>query len=305
MSTYRILSMDGGGIRGLLTAVILERLEAAMPGFLAKVDLFAGTSTGGLLALGLAAGRTPAQARELYETQGPLVFADSWLDNLLKLGNALGAQYSLRGLQAALTEVFGEMTLGDLPHKVLIAAFDLDNESSDPSRRRSWKPKFFHNYPCPNPDTAEKVVDVAIRTSVAPTYFPIYQGYIDGGIVAGNPSMCALAQALDPVTGGQNQLDVALLSLSTGRFPRYLTSQDGDWGWVQWARPLVSIVLEGTTDVAHFQCERVLGRRYHRIDPDLPRPIPLDGVDSMPELVSLAEQVDLTRSLEWLERHFR
>ena len=82
MSHYRILAMDGGGIRGLLTAIILERLERVHPGFLAQVDLFAGTSTGGLLALGLAAGTTPAECRLIYETQGAKAFKDSLLDNV-------------------------------------------------------------------------------------------------------------------------------------------------------------------------------------------------------------------------------
>lgn len=302
---YRVLSMDGGGIRGILTAVLLERLDEAHPGFLQKVDLFAGTSTGGLLALSLAAGRTPAQARELYETRGTLVFADTPLDDLRDLGNALGAEYGVQGLKEALLEIFGDMTLGDLPRRVLIAAFDLDNYPPKPGWRRTWKPKFFHNYPGPDSDSAEKVVDVAIRTSVAPTYFPIYQGYIDGGVVASNPSMCALAQALHPEAGRQNLVDISLLSMSTGRYPRYLASQDGDWGWVQWARPLVDIVFQGTSDVVHFQCSHILDRRYHRLDPDLPAPISLDAVDRLPELVALGRQVDLSKTMDWLGRYFR
>src|SRR5512144_125229 len=138
MGYYHILSLDGGGIRGLLTAILLERLEAAVPGFLAKVDLFAGTSTGGILALGLAAGRSPAQARELYETQGRVVFADSVLDNVRDLGHAVGAQYSNGPLKRVLTEQFGDLTLGDLPRRVLITSFDLDNGPDQPPPLRTW-----------------------------------------------------------------------------------------------------------------------------------------------------------------------
>ena len=194
MSFFHILSLDGGGIRGLFTAILLERLEAARPGLLAQVDLFAGASTGGILALGLAAGRTPSQARELYELRGRQVFANARWDNWRDLGHAVRAQYSNAYLKKVLTQEFGDMKLGDLPHHVLIAAFDLENDPANPPPMRTWKPKFFHNFPGHDTDAHEKVVDVALRTSAAPSYFPIYQGYIDGGVVAGNPSMTALAQ---------------------------------------------------------------------------------------------------------------
>src|SRR5579859_1850699 len=93
MPPYHILTLDGGGIRGLLTTILLERLEAAVPGFLAKIDLYAGTSTGGILALGLASGITPTAARGLYEAQGPEVFAVTVLDNVRDLGKGMGAEY--------------------------------------------------------------------------------------------------------------------------------------------------------------------------------------------------------------------
>ncbi|MEJ2299862.1 MAG: patatin-like phospholipase family protein, partial [Anaerolineales bacterium] len=79
MALYRILSMDGGGIRGLITVILLERLESAHPGFLEKIDLLAGTSTGGILALAVAAGLSPERIRHLYETSGRNVFADTLL----------------------------------------------------------------------------------------------------------------------------------------------------------------------------------------------------------------------------------
>lgn len=301
MCAYRILALDGGGIRGILTAVLLERLMESDPGLLEKVDLFAGTSTGGLMALGFAAGWAPAEARALYAERGAFVFADSRQDDLHDLGNAVGAQYGMENVRSVLVELFGDLRLGDLPKKVLISSFDLDNGTP----RRTWKPKFFHNFPGVDSDAHERVVDVALRTSAAPSYFPIYQGFIDGGVVASNPAMCALAQALDPATGGQSLVNLALLSIGTGRYPRYLASQDGDWGWVQWARPLIDIIMEGMEDVAHYQCSRVLGRRYHRLDPDLPEPISLDRVDRLLDLTRLAMGVPLDKTWEWLGRFFR
>jgi patatin-like phospholipase/acyl hydrolase len=303
--SYQILSLDGGGIRGVLTSILLERLEKAHPGFLANVDLFAGTSTGGLLALALAAGKTPEEARDLYVKRGEIVFADSLADDIRDLGNAVGAQYSNKGLKDELDNLFGNQKLGDLPKKVLISSFDLDNQSEGDDGPRTWKPKFFHNYPGEDSDAGQQVVDVGIRTAAAPTYFPVYQGYIDGGVVANNPSMCALAQALDPNTGGQKLRDVALLSISTGGFHKFLTTQDGDWGWTQWARPIVDIMLEGNVDVAHYQCSRVLGKQYYRLAPELPEPISMDDIHQIPTLLQIGEKLDLTKTIEWLNRNFK
>ncbi len=301
---YRILSLDGGGIRGVLSAVLLERLEAARPGLLAQVDLFAGTSTGGILALGLAAGLPPTVARNLYEVKGAQVFADSLLDDLKDIGNSVGAQYSNAGLKQALTEQFGDLTLGELPGRVVVSSFDLDNDPAQPGQLRTWKPKFFHNFPGPDSDAAERVVDVALRTSAAPTYFPTHQGYIDGGVAANNPGMCAVAQALDRRNGGQQLRNLALLSLGTGAYSQYLLAQDADWGWVQWARPIIEIMLSGNEGVADFQCACLLGERYHRLDPTLPSNYKLDDVGKVPALVAVAEAANLAPTLAWLDRAY-
>jgi patatin-like phospholipase/acyl hydrolase len=301
--TYYILSMDGGGIRGILTARILERLEAAVPGFLTNVDLFAGTSTGGLLTCGLAYGMNPTELRQLYEECANAVFADTLLDNIKDLGNLIGAQYGIKPLKEVLVKRFGDTTLGELPKKVLISAFDLDNEAEPPAVR-TWKMKFFHNYPGPNSDGRELVVDAAIRTSVAPTYFPIYQGYIDGGVAASNPAMCALAQALHRSTGGQQLGAVRLLSLGTGFNPHYLPSKNGDWGLVNWAPHLVSLMLEGSSGLVDYQCRQVMEDQYHRVNPTLPRPIDMDKIRFIPELLDIADNVNLDTTIAWIKDCF-
>lgn len=304
MAGYRILSLDGGGIRGVLTVTLLERLEKAQPGFLAATDLFAGVSTGAILALSLAAGLSPSMARELYESKGNQVFADSLLDDILDLGRLRGAEYSNVGLQRELISHFGDMTLGDLPKRALIVSFDLDNEATGPDAVRTWKPKFFHNFPGPGSDAGERVVDVALRSAAAPTYFPVYQGYIDGGVVANNPSMCALAQALDEQTGGQQLSDIALLSVGTGRNRKYVTAEASDWGLAQWARWLIDIMIEGGTGVGDYQCARLLGPRYRRINPILPAPIKLDDLAQVAPMKQLAEQTGLTETLSWLRDQY-
>jgi len=301
---YRILSLDGGGLRGVLTAKLLERLETAHPGFLSQVDLFAGTSTGGVLALGLALGLSPTDMGQLYREAADKVFADSTWDDIRDLGKLRGADYSNQPLRQAILERIGEVTLGDLPKRVLISSFQVDNNPRTPGALRTWKPKFFHNFPGPDSDAGEKVVDVALRTSAAPTYFPIYQGYVDGGVVVNNPSMCALAQALQPETGGQKLREVALLSIGTGASSKYLPHQDADWGLAQWAPHLVSMTIEGGVGVADYQCRQMLGRRYLRINPVLPGSVGLDDLSQIPVLQEIGQLEDLRTATRWLKRYY-
>jgi len=301
---YRILSLDGGGLRGVLTAKLLERLESAHPGFLSQVDLFAGTSTGGVLALGLALGLSPTDMGQLYTQAASQVFADSLWDDIRDLGKLTGADYSNQPLKQAILELIGDITLGDLPRRVLISSFQLDNNSQTPGLPRTWKPKFFHNFPGPDSDAGEKVVDVALRTSAAPAYFPIYQGYVDGGVVVNNPSMCALAQALHPEMGGQKLEEVTLLSIGSGVSSKYLSQKDADWGLAQWAPHLVSMMIEGGVGVADYQCKQMLGERFLRINPALPGSPGMDDLSQIPLFQEIGQLADLRPALDWLKRYY-
>ncbi len=300
---YRILSLDGGGIRGVLTCTLLERIEQANPGFLDSIDLIAGTSTGGILALGFAAGKTPAEMRALYENNGDKIFAEAPLENFLhiEINQLIEADYANQALKSALIEQFNTLTLAGLKKKVLVASFDLDNLASGVGKIRSWKPKFFNNFPGPGTDELEAVVDVALRTSAAPTYYPIYQGYIDGGVVANNPSMCALAQAMHELNGKEPGQSITLLSVGTGRSLDYLPNLDSSWGLAQWAPHLVSIMLGGSEGIADFQCAQALGQAYFRIDPIMTVSVDLDNYHEIPYLKQLGDQVDLTDTNAWIK----
>lgn len=302
MGAYRVLTFDGGGIRGLYSAVLLERITEEVPELLEAVDLLAGTSTGGIIALGLARGLGPGELVGLYRDHGKEVFDDSWFDDLKDLAQVIGADYDNRKLKRLLVQKFGNATLRQLKKKVLIPSFDLDNEGAY-NEPRQWKPKFFHNYPGPDSDGAELATDVALRTSAAPVYFPTYQGYIDGGVVANNPSMAAIAQAIDEKTGNQDLKDIRLLSIGCGTIAQFIKG-DHDWGFAQWAKPLITLMFEGMGGVADFECKRLLGERHFRLSPLLPKDIALDDVRRISDLESFARGADIAPVVKWLKNTF-
>ena len=306
MGIYRILALDGGGIRGLLTTVILQRLQEAVPGWLNEVDLLAGTSTGGILALGLAYGLSPLALRNFYYEESAYIFNDSWLDDVKDMGRLIGAEYDSEPLAHVLRRVIGKTRLDELQKKVLITAFDLDNEATDPKRRR-WKPKFFHNYPGTDSDGHRLAYRVALYTAAAPTYFPSVDGYIDGGVVANSPSLAAVAQTQDrraEIADRPGLEQIVLLSLGTGMVSNYVAGERHDWGYAQWAQPLLKILLGGTMGVADYQCRQLLDERYHRFSPILEQPIELDEWRKRDELVRLGERADLEGTIRWLRRQW-
>lgn len=310
MAKYRVLSIDGGGIRGIVTAVMMQRLAATagLEGFLDKVDLIAGTSTGGLLALAIGRGLSLEEIRNLYIDDGPEIFDDSWVDDLLDLGKLRGADYKTAPMRRVFKRVLGEnTTLGQLEKHVLITAFDLDNDHPK-KRKRTWKPKLFHNFKGPGNDRSELVYNVGLYTAAAPTYFPTVDGYIDGGVYATNPSMCALAQTqderyLDPPV---EMKDVVLLSLGTGTSLFHIKGKNLNWGYAQWIKPLISLMLDGVSGIADYQCHQMLRDRYHRLAPIFPPDvsIPMDGVKKIPYMVEFADDVRIAKTVDWMKTHW-
>ena len=307
---YRILSFDGGGIRGLVTLALLKRLESQIPNLIKGADLLAGTSTGGIIALGLAAGKSVDEMIALYRDNGSKIFDDSWWDDLRDLGGLAGADYDQKNLDKILTGLFPDTKLKDLGKRVLIPSFNLDDGDPD-ATKRTWGPKFFHNFPGTDSDGEELVVDVALDTSAAPTYFPTHGTYIDGGVVANNPSLAAVAQTQDtrntdpvPALG-----DIFLLSLGTGVNLSYMKGKNLDWGLAQWAKPLVSLLLDASMGIADYQCRYLLKANYRRIAPVFPSDtnIKLDDWKRAQDLIDFGTTSVLTDSgrgddvVQWLK----
>jgi hypothetical protein len=228
---FRVLSIDGGGIRGILSAGILRRLvkSGRFPQLLEDVDLIAGTSTGGILALMIAAGYTPAEAQRLYMHHCPKIFTTT---NARKY-SPFSSKYENVYLRSMLNEYFQDLRLDELPTPVMLTAFkiraDSDKETFFAHSGKAWHPSLFSNilkYDGKVGPDKLLCADVALRTSAAPTYFPAYQDYVDGAIFANNPALTALAK----VTSHYRHLNldrVAVLSVGSGAYDYYIPEEEG------------------------------------------------------------------------------
>jgi patatin-like phospholipase/acyl hydrolase len=300
---YLILSFDGGGIRGLITAMILQEIQAEFPNFLAGVNLYAGTSTGSFIALGLADGMSLDTLAGLYSTQGPTIFKRySIIDDTFEY-----VKYDNKGLLATLnnTVVNPQHTLSQLAQSnpqqcVLVTTLQLYN-----AQTQTWLPLALHNLP--NSDTAANttILDAAMSSSAAPTYFPPYNhpyyGYcVDGGMVSNNPATLALSMAIDPGLANVPLQNVWMLSLGTGAsldsIPNQVVESTGplnygikNWMWPEAsgttpAMPLMSSMFDGVSEVDTYQCQQVLGNRFQRGNVQLPAPYALDDYKNIATL---------------------
>ncbi len=304
---YRIVALDGGGIRGLITLGWLERVTERHPEWLPSADLLAGTSKGGILSLALAAGVSISDLRDFYLKRGPIIFGDSLWDDIKDVGNWNGAEYSAEPLKAVLQDVFGDRTLGDLKQRVVVPVFDLDNDATDPQQRQ-WKPKIIHNFPGSDNDADWPCWKAALYTSLAPTFFPAVDGYIDGGVFANSPGMIALGQTQDTrnIEVAPSLDCICLLALGTGRSLNRIEEANPDWGVRQWARPLLQLMFQADMDTVDYQLKQFLRERYHRMDVVFPEGtrIPMDAVDQMDELDVFSHSASLDAVYDWMAQHW-
>jgi patatin-like phospholipase/acyl hydrolase len=209
----RILSIDGGGIKGVFPASFLATIEDSIGGKVADYfDLIAGTSTGGVIALGLGLGFTATETLMFYEELGSTVFRGS---RLLRYLRRLGfSKYSQKELRGALESIVSERKLGESTKRLVIPSLNLETGEVY-IYKTSHHPRLERDY-------KEKVVDIALATTAAPTYFPTHRSaagvpLIDGGVWANNPVGLAVIEAIGVLNWPRNSLRV--LSLGCGTQP--------------------------------------------------------------------------------------
>ena len=272
----KVLCIDGGGIRGLIPALVLAEIERRTGRRIAEmVDLVAGTSTGGILACGLTRpgpGGAPLYSADelagIYVEEGPRIFRRSLLKRVFSVEGLVDERYEDDGLNAALDRYLGDARLSDALTDVLATAYDIKDRFAF----------FFRSSRARNdPEYDFPLVRVARATGAAPSYFEPAEvtdvagartyPLIDGGVYAVNPSMCAYA---DVVAAGRADDLQLMLSLGTGEHTRsYSFEQTRWWGQLEWARPILDMVFDGVADTIEFEAATLMGDRYMRLQTDL------------------------------------
>lgn len=267
---FQILSLSGGGFLGLYTAAVLAELEERSGKRLSECfDLFAGTSIGGIIALGLAAGRSASDIRDAFIERGQRIFPHApptsrvaWLGRFAK--NALAPLYKADALRETIEHIVGTDTcMSDLVRPVAIPSVNLTK--GGPKVFKTGHHKRFVL------DWRLKVVDVALATSAAPTYFPAHrigdELFADGGMFANSPDMIAMHEA-EMFLGVQRD-DIHVLSVGTTTTDFAMSSSlDPNMGVMGWMRNqrLTDVMIGSQQALANDMMKHVLGERYLRID---------------------------------------
>jgi len=291
----RILSIDGGGIRGILPGVIMARLEQKLQQKtnnkdLRLADMFdfvAGTSTGGILGLtyifpdatGKKSKFTAQDAVNLYLDRGDEIFDITLGQKIKSLKGIIDEKYSADEIEEALMDNFGDTMLNALLKPCLITAYDIRNRNA-----------FFFRQHKANKDVNNfKVRDVARATSAAPTYFEVARvknvlgspfPLVDGGLFANNPTLCAYSEVRSMNIQGikfPSAKNMFIVSLGTGSIEKsYPYKAAKDWGQVQWIKPVIDIMMSGNSETVHYHLKQIfdtLSKQdkadYYRLEPGL------------------------------------
>ncbi len=292
MALRHILSIDGGGVRGIVAAVVLEALEAELKavGKSCSIgdcfDLIAGTSSGAIIAAGLVMPPTgdddraaPAQIRRMFENDARRIFPRRWFCEIPILGRLpqlFGPFYNPRGLSDVLYENFGDAVMADAKRNLMISAYSIDPREivlfrGGPSYEERDEANRFGML---------GVRDVLLGATAAPTFFPPHRieridesgcwTAIDGAIYINDPAMAALTEAIRLFPGD----DFRVLSLGAGRETRtYPYGESRRWGFSQWVSPisrfrtpLLSAISDGQARAVGRQLHYLLGDDYFRFD---------------------------------------
>jgi hypothetical protein len=279
------ISIDGGGIRGVVVTRALSMLEEHLGQ--SAHDIFrlaAGTSTGSIISAGIGAGLSAQEMFQLYVDLGSTILRKRLRAYLFPLLSRY--RYPIVPLEAALKEYIGEAKMGDFwssdpPTDVVITAFDLVE-----NRTRFVKPwkEEYADWP---------VTRAVLASSAVPTLFPVIEGrYVDGGVGSyANPCYIAAYELCfclewDPA-------ETTLISLGTGRLPHILRPGEADrfWAW-DWIEPILDAFLESANEQQVHLVDTFFEQLdFRRFQVDLREPIKMDDVDKIPELVEYGQEL--------------
>lgn len=313
MKKIRILSIDGGGIRGILPGTILSYIENKLKTLTNNpkasigqyFDLITGTSTGGILSLLFtcpdekgAYKYTANEAVDIYLKHGHKIFDITFRKKFLSLGGLLDEKYDAKNIENTLEDYFGDTQLNALLKPTLITAYEME-------KRKAF---FFSSIDAQKTTKNFYIKDVARATSSAPTYFEPAQikslygavhTFIDGGVFANNPALCAYSEARTIEFGklfnrsdkpnNPSVKDILMVSLGTGvNETPYLFDDFKDANKTKWIKPLIDIMMHGNSETVDYELQQMYStldtknkNDYYRIQPKLfTADAELDNADS-------------------------
>ncbi len=281
MTTHRILAIDGGGIKGIFPAAFLASVEEEIKGSVGEYfDLIVGTSTGGIIALGLGLGFTAKELLSFYEDLGTKVFAGNRLLGFLRQMGV--SKYSPEPLKAALASKFGDMKLGDSKVRLVIPSLNLETgevhvfKTAHHARfEKDWK---------------DSAVSVALATAAAPTYFPSHLmtsgiPLVDGGMWANNPVGAAVVEAVGVLEWNRSDLRVLSLGCTSSPLDIGIGRRYG-MGFLYWASRIADVFMSGQSSGSLGTATLLAGHQnVYRISPVAPAG--RFGLDGLGEIASL------------------
>jgi len=324
---FRILSLDGGGVRGYLSIRLLENIENHLntkegdqKPLGERFDLIVGTSTGAIIAGLLAIGKSAKEIRKLYENDIPVIFGKQMKRNVVS--GIMFPKYKPNELLKKAESYFEDLTFEDVKTDLIVTSVDIS----------TMTPRFYKSdFADKNKARAdEKLSSAIVASASAPVYFPVardlkHSDYlIDGGIVANNPSMVGIVDALtferDSKHGTQKPDslgDILLLSIGTGEqtekpydLKPLLNTGGMDWlfqlplGKYEKSTPLIDILMASQAKLIEFQAKTLLdvaSGSYRRINPKLSSKMKLDDVDCFGELKNLSDLV--ADDIKWINEN--
>jgi patatin-like phospholipase/acyl hydrolase len=304
---FRILSIDGGGLRGLVPLLILKSIEEQTGKKIHELfDMIVGTSTGGIIAAGLTATEDGINPKlnvdkliELYTTKGENIFPRSknvFSKTFSKIKSTFGPKYSADGLDKQLKEYFAETQLKNTLKPIIITSYDIRNNEVVMFKTRKA---------LENPDRHDIKLSSACRaTSAAPTYLPSYElrhdgkerTCVDGGVYINNPVMAGVADALR-TNPKLSVKDIECLSLGTGAYVEKIGDKSESWGLLEWAMPITTTMMQATSFAATYEANEILGKHL-RLQINISDKSRSDMADSDPKTAEHISQLTYSQVLK-------
>ena len=264
MSRFRILSLDGGGVKGTFTAAVLAELETLSGKRIVEhFDLITGTSTGGIIALALGLDISAPEILRFYCTQGRAIFPSTGVSRRVYacLRHVVRPKYSARVLHDAVASVLGGRTLGESHCRLVVTSYDA-------VRGDVHLFKTAHHGQFPH-DARLPAVDVAMATAAAPTYLPAYTDargcHLDGGIWANCPATVGVIEAIGVLR--QPPEAIELLSIGTTSEPFSISKRRRQrGGLLLWNTGLIDLLQQAQVAAALAQAQALTGRKVLRVD---------------------------------------